>query len=771
LSTGQASAAAQRNDAVHISHHRLPRDAPLAARPDRPQRGPVHPVQFYVQESVMLDQVASFLRPAIEAGEAGLVVATASHIDALRQRLGPVPCTFLDAEATLEAFMPSGRIDGALFEAVVGGAVREASRQGNGRVRAFGEMVALLCEQGRHGLALELEGLWNRLAGSIDLTLLCAYPFAVFGGPAGASTLAAVCALHDHATAEPGAPTATSASPVVLLRDPAAEEAELLDFVQNGPVGMHQVDGAGTILWANRFELELLGYSSDEFIGRNIKDFHAQRRVVDEIFQTIATGNVVLGRRSALRRKDGSFLPVLISSSGVLQDGVLVRSRCILRPIDDLVALETAQRQALKVLTLRERQQACVARIGHLALRPGPLDEFFAKVCGEITQAIGADSCALMECVPGDEVVFRSGLGYPLGFSARISAMPGTHAHYILRSGTPVVYEDLLQETRFTPAPHLVQNGVRSGMSVPVHTAAGPWGTVGVHGFTLRTFTQDDVNFLEAVAHVLGAAIERRKGEEELKRTHDLLEGLVRERTQGLERANRELEAFSSAVSHDLRGPVRAISGFSALIAQRHAGNLDVTGRELLTEVQRAAARMGDLIEDLLDLSRADRTLPSRGIVDVSAMATEILRAEGARTPDRHVRCDVEPDLVVHGDAGLLHMALENLLSNAWKFTAKTQDARISVSKRRQGEEVVLCVQDNGAGFDMADAGRLFQPFQRLHSRSEYDGTGIGLATVRRIIERHGGRIWAQSKPNAGASFYFTLPGSGEGRSERLPAP
>lgn len=245
-----------------------------------------------------------------------------------------------------------------------------------------------------------------------------------------------------------------------------------------------------------------------------------------------------------------------------------------------------------------------------------------------------------------------------------------------------------------------------------------------------------------------------------MHRNQERLQALVGERTSRLEQANRELDAFTSAVSHDLRGPVRAIAGFSALLAQRHAGRLDPHGRELLEEVRRAAARMGDLIEDLLDLSRADRTVPTSVPVDVSAMARDILRAEADRTPNRHVHCDVEDDLVVHGDPDLLRMALENLLANAWKFTSRTQEPRISVSKRREGEEVVLCVQDNGAGFDMADAGRLFQPFQRLHRRSEYDGTGIGLATVRRIIERHGGRIWVQAKPGAGAAFYLTLPGT-----------
>lgn len=742
------------------------------------RRAPGHHVQFYAKDAVMLDQVGRFLKAGLDAGEAGIVIGTPAHNQGLRERLGSSAqaCTFLDAGQTMAGFLDGDGVDLARFEATVGESVRAATRRGNGRVRAFGEMVALLCAQGRPATAVELERVWNGLAGTVPLTLLCAYPMSAFPGKADRATLAEVC--DEHTVIEPaeggddGDPAARIArlqqelhslrqdiarQQALATHDPRDEA--LRDFIEQAPVGMHKVDADGTILWANQRELDLLGYRREEYVGRNVCAFHEDPEVPRAIIAKVLQGQAAHGVRSSLLRKDGTFLPALIDSNGVFHDGRFLRTRCIVRPIEDLVSTERARDLTERSLVQRERQQALIARVGRLALDRSSLDEFFAVVCADLARALGADTCGLMECIPGTtELRYRAGHGFPDGFMARVPGGPGTQSGFVLASRAPVVYDDLANEARFTPAPKLLEAGIRSGMSVAIPTSRGAWGTIGVHMRTLRGFRPEDTSVIEAVAHVLGSAIERREGESELQRNRDDLEALVRERTARLEQANRELDAFTSAVSHDLRGPVRAIAGFSALLAQRHAGRLDPHGRELLEEVRRAAARMGDLIEDLLDLSRADRMLPSRTTVDLSALARDILRLEAERHPSRHVHCDVDPDLVVQGDADLLRMALENLLANAWKFTARAHEARISVTKRGEGEDMVLCVQDNGAGFDMADAGRLFQPFQRLHRRSEYDGTGIGLATVRRIIERHGGRIWAQGKPGVGAAFYFTLP-------------
>jgi light-regulated signal transduction histidine kinase (bacteriophytochrome) len=224
-----------------------------------------------------------------------------------------------------------------------------------------------------------------------------------------------------------------------------------------------------------------------------------------------------------------------------------------------------------------------------------------------------------------------------------------------------------------------------------------------------------------------------------------------------LEETNKELEAFSYSVSHDLRAPLRAIDGFSLSLWQDQAERLDDTGRDYLQRIRSAAQRMGQLIDDLLNLSRVTRAEMCHETVSLSAVADHVLSDIQKAHPDRKVKVTVEKDMKVIGDGRLLQIVLENLLGNAWKFTSKSPKAEIQVGSIQQNGERVYFVKDNGAGFDMAYAHKLFGAFQRLHTEREYPGTGIGLATVRRIIHRHGGRIWAEGTVNQGAAFYFTL--------------
>jgi signal transduction histidine kinase len=242
----------------------------------------------------------------------------------------------------------------------------------------------------------------------------------------------------------------------------------------------------------------------------------------------------------------------------------------------------------------------------------------------------------------------------------------------------------------------------------------------------------------------------------ELQRHRERLEELVSERTAELEAVNRELEAFSYSVSHDLRAPLRAIDGFARALSEDFADRLDASGQDFLARIRSGAQRMGTLIDDLLQLSRVTRAELHPTEVYLSLLGRDIVDRLAAAAPERRVTVDIAPGLAATGDARLLQIALNNLLDNAWKYTGKTEHARIEFGQIEVEEEVVFYVRDNGAGFDMQHAGKLFGEFQRLHG-VEFPGTGIGLATVQRIIKRHGGRIWAQSAPGAGATFYFTL--------------
>ncbi|SPE60215.1 Multi-sensor signal transduction histidine kinase [Verrucomicrobia bacterium] len=225
-----------------------------------------------------------------------------------------------------------------------------------------------------------------------------------------------------------------------------------------------------------------------------------------------------------------------------------------------------------------------------------------------------------------------------------------------------------------------------------------------------------------------------------------------------LKNANRELEAFSYSVSHDLRSPLRAIEGFSSALEEDCGERLGPQGQEDLQRVRAAAKRMSELIEDLLALARVTRAELRHAQVDLSNLAQGIVVDLKKAEPERRVELSIAPQVVVEADASLMRVALENLLSNAWKFTGRVEHARIEFGATVKESESVYYVRDNGAGFDMAFAGRLFGAFQRLHPATEFKGTGVGLATVQRIIHRHGGRIWAESQVGQGATFLFTLP-------------
>ncbi len=247
--------------------------------------------------------------------------------------------------------------------------------------------------------------------------------------------------------------------------------------------------------------------------------------------------------------------------------------------------------------------------------------------------------------------------------------------------------------------------------------------------------------------------------------THLELARLRREWSAELERANQELEAFSYSVSHDLRTPLRAIDGFSKALLDEYASRLDDQGRHYLERVRAATQRMARLIDDLLGLSRITRAPLRREPVDLTALGRRILLELAARDPERDVATSVADGLRAEGDPGLLAALLQNLLENAWKFSSRQPHARIDLDCEVRAGETIFRVRDSGVGFEMAHAGKLFTPFQRLHSDAEFPGTGVGLATVQRIVARHQGRVWAEASPGQGASFFFTL--ASEARSER----
>jgi signal transduction histidine kinase len=242
-----------------------------------------------------------------------------------------------------------------------------------------------------------------------------------------------------------------------------------------------------------------------------------------------------------------------------------------------------------------------------------------------------------------------------------------------------------------------------------------------------------------------------------LQSAHNELEQRVDERTAQLKTANRELEAFSYSVSHDLRGPLEIISNMSYMVTSEYGKRLDANGKDFLDRIRQASERMSQLIDDMLNLARVTKTEMHRERVDVSAMVRQIEDELTRRQPERQAEFVVQGGATAVADPKLLRVAMENLLGNAWKYTSNKDSARIEFGSGKREGKSYFYVRDNGAGFDMRAVNRLFQPFQRLHPISEFPGTGIGLATVQRVIQKHGGEVWAEGEVGLGATFYFTL--------------
>ncbi|MDO8312992.1 MAG: ATP-binding protein, partial [Sideroxyarcus sp.] len=335
-----------------------------------------------------------------------------------------------------------------------------------------------------------------------------------------------------------------------------------------------------------------------------------------------------------------------------------------------------------------------------------------------------------------------------------------------LRNGTHGVCQDIQNDPKMLPwRDEALQRGYRASGVFSIFEAGVVVGTISVYAEDINFFTPDIINSMLELAVDVSFALDvfaekrrREQAEGDLKQLNLELESRVQERTHQLEVANQELEAFSYSVSHDLRAPLRSIDGFSQILSKKYHDRLDDTGRDYLERVRRASQRMGHLIDDLLQLSRVTRNSLQRERIDLSAIAEQVAEDLRKTNPARQVNFVLQTGLSVHADPGLLRVVMDNLLGNAYKFTGKKADAKIEFGICDYKGERAFFIRDNGAGFNMGYAHKLFGAFQRLHGMNEFEGTGIGLATVQRIIHRHHGRVWAEAREGQGATFYFALP-------------
>jgi PAS domain S-box-containing protein len=518
-------------------------------------------------------------------------------------------------------------------------------------------------------------------------------------------------------------------------------QAQLVDQVQAAVIAN---DLSGIVLHWNQHAETLYGWTREEMLGRDLLALEiapADAAMQAAIFERLHAGEAWEGDMAA-RRKDGTTVPVYVRLSALNDaQGRLVGTVGVSVDI-------TARRQAEDRLAA----QHAVARI--LSESAGILEaapEILAALCETLKWEYGGlwgvdRDAQLLHCVqtwsaPGSDVgAFEEVSRHTT--MARGVGLPGR----VWGSRQPAWIPDVQQDDDFPRAPAAVRVGLRAGVCFPVRRGHDILGVLEFLSHEIREPDRELLAMMNAIGQQVGQFFERRRAEEDLAR-----------RAVELAAVNAELEAFSYSVSHDLRAPLRSIDGFSQALLEDYADRLDDEGKTMLRRVRAGSQRMAELIDALLGLSRVTRSELRRTRVDLSAAARAIAGALAAAEPERGVEFVIADGIVVEGDARLLRVVLQNLLENAWKFTRGRAQARIEFGVTAEDGRPVYFVRDDGAGFDMAYAGKLFAPFQRMHAARDFSGTGIGLATVERIVRRHGGRAWAEGAVDRGATFYFTL--------------
>ncbi|MGR9105946.1 MAG: sensor histidine kinase [Gammaproteobacteria bacterium] len=480
-------------------------------------------------------------------------------------------------------------------------------------------------------------------------------------------------------------------------------ETRFRNLLNSAPDAIVIIDEKGIINLINTQTENWFGYSRDELLGRSVE------QLIPERFRRLHAGHRKeyahkptvrpMGAGSVLHglRKDGSEFPVEISLSPTqTAQGLLIT--CIIRDV------------SRSQLQIRYQELMNNLPVGVYRNTPGPegryleVNETMLTIFeAESAEELMAHSVAELYCDPSQRALVSDKIIREGSVKSEETRLKTLHGREFYAAITAAVKKDANGNLYF--------DGILKDIS------------------------------------------ERKEDEQRIRELNESLSA----RTTELEAINRELEAFSYSVSHDLRAPLRAIDGFSRSLVNEYADRLDEKGRDRLHRVRAAAQRMADLIDDLLNLSRVTRTEINREAINLTPIADEVIQALRQSDPLRKLEFSVHSPLITQGDPRLLRIVMDNLIGNAWKFTGQRADAKITIGVKTQGSEICYFVQDNGVGFDMSYADMLFGAFQRLHDTNEFPGSGIGLATVQRIIHKHGGRIWAESSVGNGATFYFTL--------------
>lgn len=699
-----------------------------------------HLVRFYEQEDLLLAEVYTFLRQAVEGGGTAVLIATAEHADVLARQLRGLtietntlqriePVIVLDAAETLTKLLVDGSLDRDRFKSVVGEIIARAEAQG-GPVHVFGEMVPLLCAEKKYDGALYLERLWSELTAERQFSFFCAYPAKVFASSAQILAFQQMRNAHDPSRFGAHIPAHTNADDVRLLVTSLQQRAlaleaevnsrqqveielrrrewELHDFVENASEGLHRVDGDGIILWANRAELDLLGYTPETYIGRHIEDFHADESVIASILQSLSAGATLRDQPARLRCADGSIKHVLINSNGCFENGKLLYTRCFTRDATDRVARQQAQDQLRDTLI-----NAPVAT----ALLVAP-DHTFRIANRRFCAVVDSEQLAGQRFSEALPAWHRSGLTQALD--------------HVLASGQAFAVDEYAVK-------------LSAGDEVEEHFFK-------VNLEPLRGFDGMAEGVIVSLVDLTQQVRDRQRLQSTLTERSELL--------AQLEEANRAKDEFLAMLGHELRNPLAPI--VTALQLMRMRGN---TGTEREQEViQRQVDHLVQLIADLLDISKVTRgniqlTKEWISLADVLTKAVEMASPLFEQRSHR-LTVDTEPQLFVNGDPLRLAQVVSNLLSNAARYTPIGGEIHLS-ARRDASNHIEISVRDNGIGITAEMLPKVFDLFfqaARDGGRSD-GGLGIGLALVKSFVGLHGGTASVRSAgPGCGSEFTVRLP-------------
>jgi len=540
-------------------------------------------------------------------------------------------------------------------------------------------------------------------------------------------------------------------------------ELRLRKLLESGAIGILSADSDGRIWEANDAALRVVGASRADLEAGQLR----WDQLTPAEYLPMTMGALEQLERTGcsepweqdIYRADGSRVSILVCTARIAE----TPEHFLIYAVDI-----TVDKRAQRELSLRHRLARLVTLFSTrlISVAPSRIGETIEEALRETGGVLGIDNCSVW--LDGEEVGDRSRCEYAWDRARKverpIKLPPVDRSRFTkwnedFRNRRPMVAHDVARDfdEASTERKFLEAFGLRSGVAVPLTGEDHTIGFVTFGSVRVVDWPEATISLLCVIGEIFAAAIVRGQIEGKQSRVHAELEQRIAERTIQLESANRELEAFSYAVSHDLRAPLRSVDGFSRILVEDHAVGLPEEATAVLHRIRATSQRMGELIDALLRLSRITRSEPQYEKTNLSEIVRELSASLAATEPDRSVDFRIEDGVVVDGEPRLLTAMLDNLLRNAWKFTGPKPRACIEFGTERSGKSRVYFLRDDGVGFDSSQADRLFTPFQRLHDPREFEGHGVGLATVKRIVGVHGGRVWGSGEPGNGATIRFTL--------------